>query len=321
MGSDENQYFRISELPIIAYILMFAAILHNCFNMRKTAFFIFILIPLFGLTQGEEFYQLKYKDKPNYTETNHFLTDSIWRFQQTVAYDEANTFDEQIWTKLEIEIKDTTAFLQKRILDFSNDSSVAKYYFTISNAWHSNRFNLDTFSITGQVQLLSITHEGISLKLNLTVTSLKTQNQFIYTGERMFYKFDPRRSLKELLDKFLTADSTDVGTLMFAGINSFSDKNPDLRTAIKYFEKALPLLKETQAQFYSANWYIGRSYQILLQSDGLTYNEVSRMLDCYSTYLRLQPKADDAAKISSYIQHIKEIRPPDNVKKWIYKPQ
>jgi len=244
------------------------------------------------------------------------LTDSIWRFNQTVTYDEPNTFDEQTWTKLEIQINDTTAFLQKRILHFSNDSSVAKHYFTVSNVWRSNQ---DKTSITGQVQLLSITHEGILLKLNLTVTSLKTQNQFIYTGERVFYKFDPRGSLKELLDKFLTVDSMDVGTLMFAGINSFSDKNPDLRTAIKYFEKALPLLKETESKYYSANWYIGRSYQILLQSDGLTYDEVSRMLVCYSIYLRLQPNAEDAAKISTYIQYIKDIRPPENVKKWINK--
>jgi len=59
----------------------------------------------------------------------------------------------------------------------------------------------------------------------------------------------------------------------------------------------------------------------LLQSDGLTYNEVSRMLDCYSTYVRLQPTANDTAKISRFVQHIKNIRPPDNVKKWINKPQ
>ena len=126
---------------------------------------------------------------------------------------------------------------------------------------------------------------------------------------------------QKLLGKVLAIDSTNIGALWYAGINTFSDKNSDLRTAIKYFEKVLPLLKETQGQYYSANWYIGRSYQILLQSDGLTYDEVSRMLDCYSNYVRLQPDANDAAKISSYVQHIKDVRPPDNVKKWINKPQ
>jgi hypothetical protein len=289
--------------------------------MRKIAFLIFTFIPLFGLTQGKEYYQLQYKDKPNYTETNHFFTDSIWRFEQTVAYDEANMLDEETWTRLEIQIKDTTAFLQRRILDFSDASLVAKHDFDgLSSTW-SSPFNRDSTSITGQVQLVSITPERISLKLNLTVTVLKTQTRFIYTGERMFYKFDRSASFKRLIDSLLAADSTNVFALFSVGINSFSNKIADLRTAIKYFEKVLPLLKETDSRYYSANWYIGRSYEILLQSEGLTYDEVSRMLDCYSTYLRLQPNADDAAKISSYVQHIKDIRPPDNVKKWINKPQ
>lgn len=126
---------------------------------------------------------------------------------------------------------------------------------------------------------------------------------------------------QKILDKVLAVDSTNTGALWYAGTNNYLDEGSDLRTAIKYFEKVLPLLKETQGQYYSANWFIGRSYQILLQSDGLTYEEVSRMLDCYSTYVRLQPNANDAAKIFAYIQHIKNIRPSDNVKKWINKPQ
>ena len=126
---------------------------------------------------------------------------------------------------------------------------------------------------------------------------------------------------QKFLDKVLTVDSNNIGALWYAGTNNYLDKSADLRTAIKYFEKVLPLLKETQGQYYSANWFIGRSYQVLLQSDGLTYDEVSRMLQCYETYVRLQPNANDAAKISAYVQHIKGIRPSDNVKKWINKPQ
>jgi hypothetical protein len=85
--------------------------------------------------------------------------------------------------------------------------------------------------------------------------------------------------------------------------------------------KSVASFKRKSGSYYSANWFIGRSYQILLQSDGLTYLEVSRMLDCYSIYLRLQPHADDALSISSYVRHIKSIRPSDNVEKWINKPQ
>ncbi|MBS0647038.1 MAG: hypothetical protein JSR97_10685 [Verrucomicrobia bacterium] len=126
---------------------------------------------------------------------------------------------------------------------------------------------------------------------------------------------------QKILDKVLLLDSTNIGALWYAGTNNYLDKTSDLRVAVNYFEKVLPLLNESQGQYYSANWFIGRSYQVLLQSDGLTYDEVSRMLECYSTYIRLQPNANDAGKISAFVQHIKNIRPPDNVKKWINKPQ
>jgi tetratricopeptide (TPR) repeat protein len=126
---------------------------------------------------------------------------------------------------------------------------------------------------------------------------------------------------QKILDMVLSKDPKNLGALWYAGTNNFLDNHADLRTAIQYFEKVLPLLKENQPQYYSANWFIGRSYQILLQSDGLTYHEVSRMLDCYSIYLRLQPNAEDAANISFYVRHIKDIRPPDNVGKWMNKTQ
>ncbi len=121
------------------------------------------------------------------------------------------------------------------------------------------------------------------------------------------------------IDKVLAKDSVNTGALWYGGINNYTDKSGDLRTAIHYFEKVLPLLNEKQGQYYSANWFIGRSYNILLQSDGLNYNEVSRMLECYSTYVKLQPIAKDAAAISAFVDRVKEIRPPENVKKWVYR--
>jgi tetratricopeptide (TPR) repeat protein len=126
---------------------------------------------------------------------------------------------------------------------------------------------------------------------------------------------------QEIIDKVLTVDTTNLGALWYGGINNFQDKNSDLRLAIRFFEKVMPLLNENEGQYYSANWFIGRSYQILLQSDGLAYDEVSRMLDCYSTYVRLQPNAEDAAKTLNFVEHIKSVRPPNNVKKWINKVQ
>lgn len=124
------------------------------------------------------------------------------------------------------------------------------------------------------------------------------------------------KDAQKILDKILLKDSNNIGALWYAGVNDYLEKS-NLRRAIKYFEKVSPLLNETQGQYFSANWFIGKSYEILLQTEGLSYNEVSRMLECYSTYLRLQPNADDVVKISSYVQHIKSIRPPKNVEKWL----
>lgn len=144
-------------------------------------------------------------------------------------------------------------------------------------------------------------------------------SNLIYHNQLALALLDQKKyaEAQKSIDKVLSIDSTNVGALWYGGMNNFLDENADLRKAIEYFEMTLSLLKETQAQFYSANWFIGRSYEILLQTDGLTYNEVTKMLDCYTTYIRLKPLADDAATITAFVKHIKEIRPSDNVEKWI----
>jgi tetratricopeptide (TPR) repeat protein len=124
---------------------------------------------------------------------------------------------------------------------------------------------------------------------------------------------------KQIIDKILLKEPTNIGALWYGGVNSFSNKKADFRESISYFEKVLPLLEENQGQFYAANWFIGRSYRNLLQTTGINYEEVSRMLKCYSVYIRLQPNAEDRIEIVAFVKHIQEIRPPENVKKWINK--
>ena len=154
-------------------------------SMRKIISVILVILPSLILGQGKKFHQLNNKDKPYYTEFNHFLSDSLWRFNQTIAYEEPNTFDEESWSRLVIEIKDTAAFLKIKQLDFKDECLMVKYYFASWNVWFHNR---DSTSISGQIQLDSVTQQGVSLKLDLVVTNLKTANQFIYRGERLFRK-------------------------------------------------------------------------------------------------------------------------------------
>ena len=117
------------------------------------------------------------------------------------------------------------------------------------------------------------------------------------------------------LDKILKTDSNNVAAIWYSGIGNF--KNGQDKKAILRFEKALTLLDKNSGQYYSANWFIGKSYSILLKTDGLSYQETDRMFECYEEYLRLQPNADDAAKIKEYVDRKKKRRPTSNVLKWI----
>jgi tetratricopeptide (TPR) repeat protein len=123
---------------------------------------------------------------------------------------------------------------------------------------------------------------------------------------------------ESILVKVLATDSTHLGALWYAGINNFEDDKADLRKAISYFERALKYLDKESGQYFSAHWLIGRAYRILLRDDGLSYGEASRMIEALSTYVKLQPDADDAGEITSFIAKVKEKRPPENVKKWRY---
>lgn len=118
-----------------------------------------------------------------------------------------------------------------------------------------------------------------------------------------------------ILDKILKTDSNNVAAIWYSGIGNF--KNGQDKKAILRFEKAITLLDKKSGQYYSANWFIGKSYSILLKTDGLSYQETDRMFECYEEYLRLQPNADDAAKIKEYVERKKKRRPTSNVLKWI----
>jgi tetratricopeptide (TPR) repeat protein len=120
---------------------------------------------------------------------------------------------------------------------------------------------------------------------------------------------------KITLDKILEKDSSNVAAIWYSGIGNF--KNEQYKEAITHFEKALSVFDKNSGQYYTANWFIGKSYSTLLKTDGLSYQETDRMFECYEEYLRLQPNANDAAKIREYVNRKKKRRPPSNVLKWM----
>lgn len=122
---------------------------------------------------------------------------------------------------------------------------------------------------------------------------------------------------QKVLDKVLAQDPNQVAAIWYSGIGNY--KGGDNIASINYFEKALTYLDPSSGQYYSAHWYIGKSYFHLLGTKGLTYDETNRMIECYKEYLRLQPNANDAIQMKDFLDKVEAKRPPDNVKVWIYK--
>jgi len=118
-----------------------------------------------------------------------------------------------------------------------------------------------------------------------------------------------------VLDEVLKIDSDNIGAHWYSGIGNF--KNAKDRKAVEHFEKVIPMLDQSSGQYYSANWFIGKSYSNLLKTEGLTFTETDRMIACYEEYLRLQPNAQDSKAIREYVDRKKKRRPGDNVLKWI----
>ncbi|MCU7615044.1 hypothetical protein N0B16_11400 [Chryseobacterium sp. GMJ5] len=126
---------------------------------------------------------------------------------------------------------------------------------------------------------------------------------------------------ERIIDEVLAKQPNFTAALWYGGINNFSKNKPDFRKAVSYFEKAYQLIDPNSKQYFAVNYYIGKSYRKLLYTEGLTYEEVDRMLETYKRYLELQPDAEDHIDVKSFIKKVEEKRPGKNVGKWIITTQ
>jgi len=126
---------------------------------------------------------------------------------------------------------------------------------------------------------------------------------------------------EKVIGEILTVQPEFTAALWYGGINNFSKTKPDYRKAISYFEKAYPLIDANSPQYFAVNYYIGNSYRKLLYREGLTYDEVDKMLETYKKYVELQPGAEDIIDAKSFIKKVEEKRPGKNVAKWIITTQ
>jgi tetratricopeptide (TPR) repeat protein len=128
---------------------------------------------------------------------------------------------------------------------------------------------------------------------------------------------DKNNEAEKVIAEVLTKQPEFTAALWYGGISNFSRNKPDFRKAIDYFEKAYSLIDKDSQQYFAVNYYVGRSYRKLLYSEGLTYQEVDRMLETYKKYVELQPNAEDSIDAKSFIKKVEEKRPGKNVGKWV----
>ncbi len=132
---------------------------------------------------------------------------------------------------------------------------------------------------------------------------------------------DKNDETEKVIGEILVKQPEFTAAVWYDGINKFSKTQPDFRKAIFYFEKAYNLIDPNSPQFFAVNYYIGRSYRKLLYREGLTYQEVDRMLETYKKYVELQPNAEDSMDAKNFIKKVEEKRPGKNVGKWIVTQQ
>ncbi|UWX62635.1 tetratricopeptide repeat protein [Chryseobacterium oranimense] len=124
---------------------------------------------------------------------------------------------------------------------------------------------------------------------------------------------EAERNIIEVLKK----DSLFSAALWYGGLNNFKKDKPDFRKAISYFERFYKLIDANSKQYFAANFYIGKSYQNLLYTEGLSYDEVSRTLETYKKYVDMETDTEAINRISNFIKKIEDNRPGKNVKKWM----
>ena len=121
---------------------------------------------------------------------------------------------------------------------------------------------------------------------------------------------------EKVITGILKKDPSFSAALWYGGINNFSKDQPDFRKAIGYFERLYAIIDKNSDQYFALNFYIGNSYRNVLNTEGLSYDEVSRMLETYKVYIEMQPAAEDIQDAKEFVQKIEENRPGKNVRKW-----
>lgn len=139
-------------------------------------------------------------------------------------------------------------------------------------------------------------------------TPLQTQLAFALIQQK---KYD---DAEEIILSVLKKEPLDMPANWYGGIMYFYREMP--RKALPRFEKTLRLLKPEMGQYASACWFIGKCYENLLYTEGITQKETKRMIEVLEFFLKLRPNAAESKEVREFLDKVEANRPPEVQTLW-----
>ena len=146
------------------------------------------------------------------------------------------------------------------------------------------------------------------LKKHPGTTPLQTQLAFALIQQKKY------EEAEKLILEVLKKEPLDMPANWYGGVMYFYREMP--RKALPRFEKTLTLLKPEMGQFASACWFIGKCYENMLYTEGITYKETKRMIEVWEFFLKARPNAAEAEDVKEFLEKAEERRPEDEADLW-----
>ncbi len=121
------------------------------------------------------------------------------------------------------------------------------------------------------------------------------------------------------LDEVLKKNGAFFGAHWYKGLNYLYWQKDSL--AIISFKEYLKYASPQNNEYNKAYYYLGRAYEILLTSTGLTDGEISEMFAYYQKYCVLAEGHPTTTRILGFIEKVKLAKPANFKGKWVYKEE
>ena len=123
---------------------------------------------------------LLYKHLPHFKEQIDIKKSEHLFINQKILYDRPNWVDESYSYRLNIEIFDSTATINKAKLDVQ-DSSILKVNYSLSSVW---LWEQEDREISGWIMIIKWTNDHIVFKENIRVIDKQRDKKLIFRGRR-----------------------------------------------------------------------------------------------------------------------------------------